>query len=571
MNRTAITFLISLFLTVSGFIFSAALTEKEIKEMENSLSFGVPDERKQVLQKISELKDTKLNFLIKKTIEEDKDTDILEMAIRLAGEMKIPGIEEAIFAAMEAKEEPKIKAAAIRTLGKLKYKKIAAKAIEELANENKIILTAAVTALGDLEEKAALEKLYAILDKVDEKEEILQEVIGSIGKIKDKKSIEKLKEVLENPGFSRFVRMYVPIALAQIGGKEVLDILEKATQEKDYFIRIRAIYAISEVHGADLSALKKTITAALKDSDVNIRLTALDVVKNSKDKTYVDFMKYIMEKDPEVKVRKKATEVYSGLDDPAAVVKYFSEKLSKGEFYTKKFVIEAMKDLDITAVLPMLEESFYSQDNFELRKIIITFLTDKIEKDPALTLLKKIALSKDLKGYFDTVNRTRALAIQALNKSGWNKAIDTLQFIAEDDKDPMQINTLQQITFLDQENARIYFLELLAKAKSKPHAVRYQTVKSLFQLHPAGIEENLKTAFFNEEDITIRNYIGRTLKSYGLDNEALEKQYQERKLKTPEDLKKPQQEKSKNPFLKEKKESQAENKADSPKEEPRQK
>lgn len=517
------------------------ITEKEIKELEEALNYGVPDERKRVLKKVEELKDIKLHFLIKKTIEDDKDPEILEMAVRMAGEFNVKGLEENILSLLTDSEDVKVKAASLRALGKMKYKKVSAKAQEELSNENKNIQIAAVFALGELEEKSSLEKLYGILDKVDDKEELLQEAIASIGKIKDKKSVEKLKEILENPGYSKYVRMYIPIALAKIGGKEVLDLLEKAASDKEYFIRIRAIHALSEVKGADLSALRKTVISSLKDSDPNIRLTALDVVKNSKDKEYVSYLKYMMEKDPDFKVRKKSVEVFAVVEDSAGVFKLFSEKMNKGDFFTKKFAIEAMKDMDTAEAVNMLEKAFYEQDNFDLRKAILGFLTDKIEKESALILLKKIALSKDLKGYYDSVNKLRGMALQGLSKAGWAKSIDVFRAVAEDEKDPIQVNAMQMITFLDKDNAKVYFLGLLAKSRNYGNNVRYQVVKSLMQIHPDGIEEELKIAFFNEQDLLIRNMLGKALKSYGIDNDVLERQFQERKVGQGQELKKAQE------------------------------
>jgi len=114
---------------------------------------------------------------------------------------------------------------------------------------------------------------------MDEKEEVLQEAVSALGKIGDKGSIDKLKDILENPGYSKYVRMYVPISLAQIGGKEVVDILKNTTENPEYVIRIRAIYSLSLLEGVDINIFSKQIENALKDSDLNVRLIALDVVK----------------------------------------------------------------------------------------------------------------------------------------------------------------------------------------------------------------------------------------------------------------------------------------------------
>ncbi|OHD11490.1 MAG: hypothetical protein A2Y41_13070 [Spirochaetes bacterium GWB1_36_13] len=526
---------IMIFLSVFLFLFVYAENnakdeevEKEVKDYQEILDFGIPDRRKDVLKSIEQKKDKRYYPLIQSVIENDLHPDVLEIAVRLAGDFEIKGLEEKILKIIEDKTNPKLEATALRTLGKLKYDKVSAKALEELDSESTEVKIAAIFTLGEIKEKKALDRLYEILDKIDEKEEILQEAIQSIGKIKDKKSIERLKDILENPGYSKYIRMYIPIALADIGGKEVSQILNKAAQDEEYVIRIRAIFAMTKLEGEDLNAVKKNIYSALKDSEMNVRITGLDVVKASKDREYIKIISYIMEKDPEVKVRKKAYEVFAELDSKENVTMYFKEKLVKGDFYAKQFIIQSMKKMDIEAILPMLEENFYNQDNLELRKAILVLLSERMKDGLTFNLIQKIASDKNnIKGFYDNVNKLRVMAMQILTREGWQMAFPSIRSLAEDFTDPLNIQALQMIPAIDYEKSKDYFINLMENMSDKPQAFRFQVVKTIFQLRPVGIEEALKKAFFKEKDMTIRTYLGRGMKSYGMDPEALEKQYQD--------------------------------------------
>lgn len=502
-------------------------SEKELKKFTEIIEFGIPDQRKKVLYEIKNVKDEKAYSIIKKIVLEDKNPEVLTLALNLVNEFEIKGLEKKILEIYTESSSDPLKSEALRTLGKLKYKDAEKKALEVLKEDNKALKRSAIFALGELKTKKALEPLYDILDNMEAKDEVLQACIEAIGKIGNPKSIEKLKDVLENPGYSKYIRMYVPLALADIGGQKVVKILKRAANDKEYFIRIRAIFAISKLKNVDLNDLKPNIKAALKDSDVQVRLTALKVVKAIKDKSYIRFLEYLSEKDPNVKVRKEAIKVYSKIASESDVIDNFSKKLKTGDFYTKAFIIEAMQEMKLSKVLPILKDQF-KKDNQTLRTEVLRLLGKKKDESEALNFLKEIALRKDWKGYAETVNKFRATAMRAVAAEGWDKAFSMLNKIATDFKDPLYITALKFIQYLDKERSKDYFLDKLKSMKQKPYAYRYQIIKSIYELRPKGVESDLEEAFFAEVDISVRNYIAQVLKAYGKNPKALEHQYQER-------------------------------------------
>jgi hypothetical protein len=260
---------------------------------------------------------------------------------------------------------------------------------------------------------------------------------------------------------------------------------------------------------------------------MNIRLTALDVVKAAKDNEYLPFLKYIMDKDPEIKVRKKAVQVYAKVEKESEVLDLFEKKLNSGDYYTRHFVIEAMKEMELEQTIALLRKNFFEKDNHELRLAILKLLAQKKDDPQAFSLLQDIAMASDLKGYRESVQTQRIYAMRVIAQTGWNQAFPVLQKIGEDFLDPLYVSALQLITGLNPEKAGDYFLEQLQYMQGKPYSFRFQVAKSVSQLKPEGAEEKLKEAFFNSYDMTIRSFIGRILRTYGHNPDALERQYQQ--------------------------------------------
>ena len=531
-------FIFSLLLTSLTLLFSPLLilgeiSDKEKTELSDSLAFGIPEQRKKALNRILELKEASTYELVTKSLDVEQNEEVLALAIEIIGELEIKGAEEKILSLTESKENIELKTKGLRTLAILKYKKAAVIAEKELENENPGIKQAAVFALGEFQEKKSLEKLYELMENMDEKEDVLIETIKSIGKIKDKKSIEKLKEFLENPGYSKYIRMYVPLALGDIGGQEVIEILNQATQDKDFFIRVRAIYAISKLEGVDFSPLKPALINALRDSELQVRVTALEVVEKIKNPEYIQYVRYMMEKDPEVKVREKATGVFAQVETKAKVLEYFQEQLEKGSFYGKAFAIKAMENMDSTDVTDILEKSFLAQDNIDLRMAILRFADKKIKEAGPFNLLKRIALNDKLPGYKPSVEQIRSHAMRLLTKTGWAQAAPALKEIAENTADPLHVTALRLLARMDKEEAEAYFMNLLMSMQDKPFNFRYEVVKSVLAIGPKEIQDELKAAYFGERDKIIRGMIANGLKNYGVDPTPLEKEYEEMRKNPP--------------------------------------
>jgi hypothetical protein len=249
-----------------------------------------------------------------------------------------------------------------------------------------------------------------------------------------------------------------------------------------------------------------------------------------------------MEKDPEIKVRKKAVEVYSQLESSSVVLKYFNEKIEKGDYSIRLNIIEAMKGMNIDETAPILEKSFYAIEYTDLRNAILKFYAEKVMDSPVvLDIVQRIALDTKIKGFYDSVNKSRYLALQVLSRTGWDKSFPILKEIGERKDDPINTLALDMIAFFDKEKASDFFLSHLSDLKSKSYGQKFNILKNLGILKPEGLDKKLKEMYYLEPDTGTRYQMGRILKQYGMDPDVLEKDFFLQLKKTAEENKKLQQ------------------------------
>jgi len=503
---------------------SFSIDEKALEDYKSILMYGIAHKRVEVLRKIGDYKgDTKPFYgLIDYVLTNDTNVNVLTEAINLVEKFKIEDFSEKVLKILENAKENPLKVASLRTLGALKYNKALNIAINLLEEKNPYIKRASLFFIGEVKDKKSIEKIYQILDNMDEKEEVLQEAVSALGKIGDKGSIDKLKDILENPGYSKYVRMYVPISLAQIGGKEVVDILKNTTENPEYVIRIRAIYSLSLLEGVDINIFSKQIENALKDSDLNVRLIALDVVKNLNAISFVPFLKYLIFNDPEIKVRDKALKVYAKIEKESEVIETLKDMVDKKDFYSKVFAIDTMKEVGIEKFVDFLKKAVVEKTSYDIRDKILKSVADSIQKPEVFDFVQFVAINKNLPGYYDAVNKIRYSAILILTKAGWDKAFPTISRISEDPLDPINTFAIKTLIGLDREKAKFYFLEKLTNFNSYPYKIKYEIIKAITELKPEGIEDTLKTLYISEKDPGMRITISKALGVYGIDAKTLE-------------------------------------------------
>ncbi|HOJ50302.1 MAG TPA: HEAT repeat domain-containing protein [Spirochaetota bacterium] len=504
--------------------FGENIDDKLLEEYKNILMFGIADKRAEVLRKIGDYKGDNKKFysLIEYVIENDTNTIVLREALNLVEKFKISEVGDKVAKILEETKENQIKVASLRALGSINYNKVSNKVLELLDEKDPNIKRAVLFFIGETKDKKGLDSIYKILENMDEKEDVLQEAIATLGKIGDKNSIEKLKDILENPGYSKYVRMYAPISLAQIGGKEVVDIIKKATEDSEYVIRIRAIYSLSLLEGVDINIFSKQIENALKDSDVNVRLTALDVVKNLNAISFVPFLKYLISNDPELKVRDKALKVYAKIEKEKDVIETIQEMVDKKDFYSKILALDTMKEVGVEKFISFLKKTFIEKTTYDIRDKILRVAAEKIENESVFEFIQEIALNKNIPGYYDAINKIRYNAMLTLTKAGWQKSFPTLSRIAEDNNDPINTFAIKLIINLNRDAAKNYFIEKLNNISLYNYKIRYEIIKAIGDLKPEGIEDKLKAIYITEKDAGMKIVIGKVLSLYGIDPKTLD-------------------------------------------------
>jgi HEAT repeat protein len=141
-----------------------------------------------------------------------------------------------------------------------------------------------------------------------------------LGNTGSKKSKDFLLELYKDEEENKTIRAYAVNAISKLGIKEAApDIKEVLKQIDSYSFKKKkrfyslSIYSITAlVKLGDSEALPRLIDS-LKSNNMAIRLRAIKLLKDLKDKRTIDILKYKIKYDPSVKVQKAAKEALKGM------------------------------------------------------------------------------------------------------------------------------------------------------------------------------------------------------------------------------------------------------------------
>ncbi len=306
--------------------------EKEKKKaayIEKTLNYGLQSERKEAINKIKLIKNKKLQHkLVKKLIEiieTENNPDIRIKAIYAVGELNASeGIESitkniydevedvaiaAVYAlkrlnAISAKDklinmlkkqdfskDSNLILALLETLGKFRAKEIIAMAIEKI-KENKtstMAREALIIFLGRLESNEPKNFLISLYKDRDENLQTRSYAVNSLANLGIREASETIKDVLEEINSYPFkkrkrfynLKIYSIAALARLGDKDAIPVLMNS----------------------------------LKSDNAKVRLMAIKLIKELKDKRTIDILKYKIKYDPNQKVRREAEKVLKLIEE----------------------------------------------------------------------------------------------------------------------------------------------------------------------------------------------------------------------------------------------------------------
>lgn len=199
----------------------------------------------------------------------------------------------------------KLLAAAIRYLGEGTNDQGAQKIIGFLKHEDQGIAREAIIALGKTKDEKYAGVLLDLLQDGDFHEKLKTRVIESLGDLGALEAVPPLTEIVENPSEERAWRWRACQALGKIGAPESFGVLQKIFSDEDKVLRAYATEALGFYGGKEAEGL---LRKALRDGSWDIRMRAVRQLGERGSVDSVNFLIYLAEEDPEMKIRTEAVE-----------------------------------------------------------------------------------------------------------------------------------------------------------------------------------------------------------------------------------------------------------------------
>jgi len=292
-------------------------------------------------------------------------------------------------------KEWRLRARAVRGLGKLKKPKSVDPLIEILSEKDPQMIKSALDALVEIGDKRAAVPILELLK--DQDFLIRQKAMDAIQQLADTSII---KEVLALMGDSNInTKRCATEILNSMKDPKTGEALVKAMKDSDWWVRNIAIDALAGIKGENTI---KILIAMLNDSDENIRRSAVEFFNKVSDPSAVEPLIGLL-KDKDWWVREKAVTALGRLKDPSAIQHLTA--LSDDE-EIKHVIPNALAKIGGTDVVKHITE-FLEDDQKQVR----------IEAIKALVSLKVPEVVSELKRVLDDPEEdVKSEARQALKK-----------------------------------------------------------------------------------------------------------------------------------------------------------
>ncbi|MHA1267970.1 MAG: HEAT repeat domain-containing protein [Candidatus Helarchaeota archaeon] len=430
-----------------------------------------------------------------------------------------------------------LKAAAIKSLGRIGNKKAGPYIISFLKSRKKELIINAIDALGLLGDSSAVEPLLKRLR--DKRAGVAIAAAEALGKVGEGSAVEPLIEYYHSSGYSGFsgmhqkvviealgrigditasdflisclesdsavIRCAAEIALAKIKAPEAVTFLIRNLHDEDKGVRQWAIWALSEL--GDIKAIdpliqcfneeelkfevrgalvkfgessKGPLIAALKSNNPAIRTGALEVLAElgSLDNV-MTIITSLRDEDPNV--RKAATEALGVLNDQRAV-EHLINCLNDEDSKVRVGAADALEKLgNQKAVVPLIELLF--DEDFECRLTVadvLGTLGDKRAIEPLIACLKEE--DEDLKD-MNYSNEVGYFVIGALGKLGALQACPHLVSILINPEYGMDVR-IQAVKTLGTLNYLPAVIHLISLLKDTNEELRDACGEALIKMKP---------------------------------------------------------------------------------------
>ncbi len=298
-------------------------TEAEKKKTEwikKTIQYGIHDDRIEAIKSALTLKDSSLKNEIINLLDElmphETNPEVKRTAITVVSELKSSSSSSWIIASLNDNSE-EVKIAAVYAIDTLKATEAIPQLISILKDqkftENSNFTEALIRTLGKLKTTQLIEFAIERIKDTKTTDNLRQLLILFLGDLEDISSKDFLLEILKDKDEDKTLRSYAAVALAKIGAKDTAgDILEIIQEIDNYPVNKRKDYysfsmycTAALVKMGDSNAIPR-LMEALRSNNAVVRLRAVELMKELKDKRTIDILKYKMQYDPSPKVQKAA-------------------------------------------------------------------------------------------------------------------------------------------------------------------------------------------------------------------------------------------------------------------------
>ena len=299
---------------------TAESDEKRGASISDTLDYGIQEERIKVLHKIRQIKtDSVKSRLLARVIElmgDESDPEFLTKAIMLLGDMKETKAIPLFTKNMDHQSE-EVRTAAVNALKNVNGISAKEKMIEKLKAQNfentSNFLDALLNALAEFKAIEILPFAKETLTSDKTHRSVKENLILFIGKVQAKDAKEILLKFYQDDEEDITLRAYAVNALSKLGFadtapqiKEIIKTIESydLKKRKKYFtLHLYSVAALARL--GDTDAVPKLVQA-LRSNNADMRLKAINLIKEFNDKRTIDILQYKMKYDQNPKVRSAA-------------------------------------------------------------------------------------------------------------------------------------------------------------------------------------------------------------------------------------------------------------------------
>ncbi len=296
--------------------------QRNTKKIKEVIAFGIHDERKEAINRILQVKDKGLRKelvdLLLKMLPDEINSEVKIKALTVLGEIKAKRGEE-VFKKLLSDKAEDVKVAAVYAIKNNEMKSLSKDLMSELKKQDlekdSMYMEALITTLGTFKSAELLEYAKKSISSNSTASTIRERFVLYLGKLKNQGSKDFLLKLYTDEEEEMTVRSYAVNALGHMNAQDAIAPIKKVLEDIDTysFKKKKRYFTLSMYSIAALVKLgDKTAVPRLMDSlksqNPKVRMKAISLLAELKDKRTIDILKYKMKYDPNTNVQKRARE-----------------------------------------------------------------------------------------------------------------------------------------------------------------------------------------------------------------------------------------------------------------------